>query len=193
MWATRPLPEIAKVLGCGVTKAYTYGRDVLGLGPKPYPGHRGHRRFPRDEIVRLARAGVILREISRRVGCSVSHAGNVARAAGLRRLRDPASWPRTKIVVAYRAGLSASEIARRLGCAHSQVCDILHQAGVELRPRTDPTEIATCVTLWHRGYFHREIATMLGLTVDQVRYRVRKRVRAGHTGAARRWARQKTR
>lgn len=158
-----------------------------------------NRKLTDDQVELLRRLyleGVPVVDIAARLGgcCTFQNVSNRAKRLGLPpRQRDTGKMPQRAMVEAYRAGTSSEQIAARLDVPGSTVRKVLRANGVQLRGRHEMAKNlrAECVRLFRAGWFRREIAAKLGLTISQVRRRIEDVLGPGNKsdGAYRRSAR----
>ena len=157
------------------------------------------RKLTDDQVELLRRLyleGVPVVDIAARLGgcCTFQNVSNRAKRLGLPpRQRDTGTMPQRAMVDAYKAGMSSEAIAEKIGANGSTVRKVLRANGVKLRDRHERTvdRRAECVRLFRMGWFRREIAAKLGLSISQVRDRIRSVLGDGkkEDGALRRSAR----
>lgn len=138
-----------------------------------------NRKLTDDQVELLRRLyleGVPVVDIAAQLGnCTFQNVSRWARKLGLPpRQRDTGTLPQRRMVEAYSSGMSSDEIGRRMGVCPSTVRIILRANGVQLRGRYDLVDDrrGECVRLYRLGWFRREIAAKLGMTISQVRRRI---------------------
>ena len=140
-----------------------------------------------DKLRALWTEGVPVHEIGVRLGCSRAYASAVALRIGLpRRAINGCELPGREIIRVYThhrmsPRIILEQLRPRFPTLHvTTIRNVLRRAGV-IRPRgAMPVEkVAECVRLARQGLECREIGRRLGLTPDQVEYRIHKVMRVG--------------